>query len=380
MRNHHHTYCHIALIGCALLWLTGCSKDEAATPDPGPVQPVPTVPVPTGGSKPIPPGTTVEISSDDTRTISIHGDRAVSLQLTQSAYDDYLQRRNVQGITPILYATFRDDFDFITLLINEDNVPPSFGAVAFYNPARNDVQNIGLTTFDNTTSYGSAGKLQGVLILGGKSHLRKGPSLHEICHQWANYLIPTEFPGSAIGPHWGISGGNSRGQLGGFVQSTLSDTRTAPPSPNWSASDFAGQTLGGNSGPYNQMELYLMGMIPLEDVDPFDVFLNVRDIITDGRFVAWNSNTKINYTAEKIRDEFGIRLPLPADAQKDFRMLVVMLTPQPLTDAEWLNFNDQVFRFGIAGDDGEARNYNFWEATGGRATMKVDELSNSLIP
>ena len=85
----------------------------------------------------------------------------------------------------------------------------------------NDISGIGLSAFDNSFIYGSSGKLKSVMHLTRRDYLRAGPSLHELMHNWGNFGIDTEgtFNGTdffAFQPHWGFTGGNSKGQVGWF--------------------------------------------------------------------------------------------------------------------------------------------------------------------
>ena len=56
--------------------------------------------------------------------------------------------------------------------------------------------------------------------------LLSGPTLHEILHQWGNYILDSQFTNqqSAI-PHWGFS--SACCQLGGFEKSKLNQSSTA---------------------------------------------------------------------------------------------------------------------------------------------------------
>ena len=62
--------------------------------------------------------------------------------------------------------------------------------------------------------------------------------------------------------HWGFTGGSTKGQLGGFEQSTLVELEDS----SYSVAPFGPFANGGNGVPYNELELYLMGMAPLSSV------------------------------------------------------------------------------------------------------------------
>ncbi|MBC6411248.1 MAG: hypothetical protein GDA42_12505 [Ekhidna sp.] len=283
----------------------------------------------------------------------------------------------IEKLTASIYANFNDDFDFITVIINEEEKPENLSFFGRYSNIQNDIQNIGLEKFDNSARYGS-GRLQGILVLTGLRYLRSGPSLHEIAHNWANFLIEdTEWIRSSfVGAHWGFTGGNVRGQLGGFEQRTLSDQIT---SHDWFAAIFGPNASGGNLALYNEMELYLMGLIPLEEVTPFDMFTGLSNVIQDNDkgVIGFNAANKTTFTPELILERYGRRTPEPADSRKAFKMIVVVVTGTPLTEEQWEVVDTDAEWFGKPEADGSRLN-NFWEATGGRATMETGNLDKSL--
>jgi hypothetical protein len=249
----------------------------------------------------------------------------------------------------------------------------------------NATSGLGQKAFDLTRDYGSSGRLRAVMALADFSALAQGPSLHELMHTWGNFGIKAGGYEPAQGgggrpyadyrPHWGFTGGNTAGQLGGFRQSTLKTNVDGNPK-RYQAEDFGQYANGGNTVPYSEMELYLMGLIPAGQVTPFDVF---RDITAyDPRKNTWEADTRVRYDSTRILSELGARSPGVAAAQKDFRLLVVVLSDRPLSDAEWKAIDTDSERFGRAGDDGTFL-FNFWEATGGRARIKTDGLNGALL-
>ncbi len=129
-----------------------------------------------------------------------------------------------------------------------------------------------------------------------------------------------------------------------------------------------------NSVPYSQLELYLMGMIPASDVAPFDVFRGVT--FYDETTNEFEADTRVTYDSTRLRTELGVRSPSVATSQKDFRLLIVVLTDVPLTTADWDVYDQDSEAFGRkAADNG---GYNFWSATGGRGTMQTGNLKDAL--
>ena len=83
---------------------------------------------------------------------------------------------------------------------------------------KNETNGIGKNIFYNSSKYGSQRKLKSIIQMYHFEGIIRGPMLHEMMHNWANNSLPT-----TMGGHWGFLGGNNKGQLGGFDQSTLID-------------------------------------------------------------------------------------------------------------------------------------------------------------
>jgi hypothetical protein len=323
-----------------------------------------------------------------THTITIHtNQRVVSLEMSAEEYNSWITNDEFNNfvkraaLVQDIYQKFDDKFDFIFLILNETSRPANLTYVGEQVGTSNAVTGIGLTIYDNDAIYGSSGKLKSVIALTRKDHLLYGPSLHELTHNWGNFIIPTKdwndpSEYNAM-PHWGFTGGNTRGQLGGFQESTLQVNIGGNPD-RYSVGSFGGFANGGNSVPYTDLELYLMGMIPLTDVANFDVFSGLSQVTTAGSNIEFTASTRVTYNNAKIlADAGGARNPSNITSQKNFRSLVVIITPTPLTSAEWDTFDDQSEKFGRPSSD-DMPIYNFWEATRGFGTLETGNLLNAV--
>ncbi|GAB3428775.1 hypothetical protein [Niabella aquatica] len=315
-----------------------------------------------------------------------------SLEMTTENYD-YLIANNatvlwdsLKNFSKDIYTKFNDDFDFVIYLFNasNDDLRAQFGFYGQTSLVSNSVQGIGLGAFDNTVAYGSSGRLKSAIVLTRNTNILNGPTLHEICHTWANYGIPSKWwDGSQEIPyyaHWGFTGGSTKGQLGGFQQNTLQTNIDGNPN-KYSVSSFGGFANGGNSVPYNQLELYLMGMVPITNVPNFDVFSGITQAGVAGSNITFTAATRTTYDNAKLEQVLGgPRIPSSSSSQKNFRTLFVVITPSPLTEADWsfLDYHSQ--KFGTPGDDGLPAYYNFWEATNGIGTMQTGDLLSSVLP
>ena len=276
------------------------------------------------------------------------------------------------------YEHFNDEFDFLIFFPNVDLdrlVPGSING-AFYHSVKNDVQGIGLSMFSHNSSFGSAGKLQGVIFhnYDDPSSFR-GTLLHELMHRWGNFVVPiTSSPG---GPHWGFS--SSGGYLDCYDISNIIDHgggKFSAPNPFYFRS----------SEQYSPIELYLAGFIPPEEVPDFQIAEDGEWLLDERMYPVEDDNGYRMFTAsgfkthriEDIIAEHGPRVPDHSQAQKDFRAAVILLISEdyPATRERLERLSDDVFWFSHAGKDESGPPVtNFYEATGGRGTITIGGLS-----
>ena len=96
-------------------------------------------------------------------------------------------------------------------------------------------------------------------------------------------------------PHWGVSSVN--GQLGGFALSSLEELGEGL----YQANPFGTFANGGNRLPYSSLELYLMGMIPEEEVEDIVSFSGLS--ATNGQFFdsnQWSATQKVITTSDDL--------------------------------------------------------------------------------
>lgn len=309
------------------------------------------------------------------------GGNAYSLLMSSSEYNEWKnsdQFTNTEKRTALfqdVYKTFSDKFDFIFLVLNEDNIPENINYYGMLIDVSNNMSGIGIQQYYYSSDYGSSGKLKSVMQLTGRSFIQTGPMLHELMHNWGNFALPTENvdePGTNLTSypywgHWGFTGGSSKGQLGGFEQNSLEEIGTN----QYSVNAFGAFANGGNSIPFNEFELYLMGMAPISSVKSFDLF---------GEITSWEVGSKFNFTAnsrttydqESIVSLLGPRVPDSSDSQKEFNLLVIVLTDEALTDDQWNAVDSSVEWFSFPGPD-ENYLYNFYEATNGIGKIIIGE-------
>ena len=330
--------------------------------------------------------------------------------LVMHVYDDVTEPLPEPPVPYVLeiYRDFDDVFDFLILLPNVDSwystKETTFGT---YFSVMNDVEGIGRPLFLDT-QFGSAGKLRGVITLNFSRALMHGPLLHELNHAWANYVIPTSYKS-----HWGFSSAN--GQLGGFDRKHLKlvESNVYYAGVSWNpVSNF------GNSLPYSPIELYLAGFVEADQIPDIWVAPTGQWLESDQSENQTRTHTSLFvtdsteiYTIEDIVNQHGKRVPDAKTSPRNFRAAVVLLVDenQPLfaddiaivseharifsalnsLEYESCRYRDPYDRWPYtrpcSGDltrpwyspgfaSSGHRFYNYVEATGGRATLKFDEL------
>ena len=307
--------------------------------------------------------------------------RVSSLQMTEDEYNDYINNDGFSDgsirlpLVQDVYERFPDKYDFIFFVLNEPTIPSSLNYYGKLVGVSNSVEGIGLAQYDYSSDYGSSGKLKAIMQLTGLEYLKYGPALHELAHQWANFALPTHSvnaTGSDItsflyGSHWGFTGGSSPGQLGGFNQSSL----VLNGGNSYTVDSFGTFANGGNGVPFNEFELYLMGMLPLSSVTNFDMFTEITSLTINELGWNFNASNRTTYTPESIEEFLGERIPSFESSQKDFKLLVVVITDTPLTDDEWNKVDATAEWFSKKEDDGTSL-YNFWEATSGVGSITIE--------
>ena len=269
------------------------------------------------------------------------------------------------------YTYFEDNFDFLILISNLDFGEDRHRYFGQHYSEKNDIQGIGLDTYSNEY-WGATSKLQSMIHFTYYFAMGNGPTLHEVMHRWANYIVPQ------YAPHWRFTSAN--GQLGGFDAANLIDHG----GNKYTAGDFTLAGYAHNIEPYSPIELYLAGFIPPEEVPDLLVAENGaplldengNNVFIDGNPVFTASNLK-TYTIEDIIAENGSRVPDHLQSQRDFRAAAILLIDKnhPAIREKLHTVSETVSWFSYAGEDEFHQSYNFYEATGGRGTIAMSNLS-----
>ena len=262
---------------------------------------------------------------------------------------------------------YEDVFDYLIVVTDLPRDSPQYDYAGNYVDLSNYVYGTGTGVF-KTRVYGE--RLRGWIHLSYFDPSSFSRTLrHEIMHTWANFIIP------AGRPHWGFSSAN--GVLGGFDLAQL--TRLGDDS--YTAGNFSPHS--NDVHPYSSIELYLAGLIPPAEVPEIWV-------ATDG---AWSGDNDASghrvftaseietWSIQRIVTEHGARTPSWVDSQKGFRAATILIVDDLASAAGKAGELSAALRgFTHPGPDGDDNSYNFWEATGGRATVKIDDLRLNQSP
>ena len=287
--------------------------------------------------------------------------RVVNYILPKSEYDKFLED---QGDFPMIskkvYEYFKDDFDFIFVLSNEQQVPDGLYAGISYK-VQNDVEGIGSGIYNGSSIYGSEGRLKSVIHLPVPGFIVNGPFLHEIAHYWGNQgFIPT-----TVGGHWGYA--NVGGQLGGFSELVDLGDNTYQGKIE-GENGFGTFANGGNSVPYGNLELYLMGLIDVNELNDIQYAENPESQ-GSGKFTADNI---ITLTAAELIAEHGSRVPSVQNSQKEFNAITVVLSHEKMPDSALATISTNLENFARkSAPDSSWNGFNFWQATQEKASLNI---------
>ncbi|MDA8414679.1 MAG: fibronectin type III domain-containing protein, partial [Desulfobacteraceae bacterium] len=234
-----------------------------------------------------------------------------------------------QKIAQEYYKTHSDNLDFLVMYSTFDYSMPDPDTKGVYTAVKNDTLGINQSVFDNSALYGSNSKLQGTIDMGNVSLLAVNPygellnqSLtvlsHEFAHRFAAYVrykLPDNSLSTALlgkdNSHWSFlfdsqgsvmygNGWNNNGD-GTFTSTTVQNS-------------------------YSPLDLYLMGMIPKEQVPPMLLIDNpAMDPSQLPLLGATVSGAATTVSIGDIVAAEGERIPNSTTSQKQFNVGYILL-------------------------------------------------------
>ena len=256
-------------------------------------------------------------------------DDMVSLQVTPDEFDNISQLANpgTGKWPPIIANLFKDDFDFHLYLMNRGASVAGAEAQGSNLTVHTAAKGLGFST-GNLSNFAAWPNLLSIVFLGRSYDLASGNILHEIMHTWGNALIP-----EGDGGHW-PQASDIDGQLGGgYVRGSLRLV---------SGNTYVA-TRSEDTGLYADIELYMAGLLPASAVTPLSwlsnpVYVSTNDAYTEDTYTADGIVTR---DIDTIVASNGVRTPDSTQSKHDFRALVVVITPRPLSAADWFFYRTQ---------------------------------------
>jgi len=295
----------------------------------------------------------------------------------------------LEGVLGGMYAQLADDFDvvFVVSPLSLEDARLESPYQGKYYRVSNTTKGIGVSaTFNDAQYYGSDGKLQAVLHISHYNGMRNGPSLHELGHHWIQKGLDKDYAN-----HAGYSGmdDNVASQMGGFARSSLVNLgNNQYQADNGVTTTFyrhGYSSANPNGGPYGASDLYAMGLKPksvLKDMPYFtDLVWNDKKVGTFSSRLGMQTRTVESF----IGDLGGERKPAYGDSavQTSYKAAILLVDysgAKRRTNEMVVNLAHDAAWFGQASDDGDDSVYNFYEASGGAATMTTGDLSDSILP
>ncbi|MFV1980644.1 MAG: T9SS type A sorting domain-containing protein [Rhodothermia bacterium] len=287
---------------------------------------------------------------------------------------------NFEELAKQYYTVLPDDRDFLifSVLFNTGF------AGGFYLHVISDVEGIGRELWDNSSDYGSAGRLEGLIRT---TYPSASVLNHEMLHRSAAFLDDLNM---AADGHWKTV---ERSGTGFNLTTNRVNNGIYREIVKGSADNEYRAMHIDYSGVYNDLELYLMGLIPAAEVaTPIRALINPAfqetvspfpDCVVDGDPTPCISQTYDVYQADGIREieledivgAVGERLPDYRDEQKAFTSALVVVYDRPLTDVEFAALDFQMREYEKSMSDfgplSHTPDHTFEDATGGRATLET---------
>lgn len=277
-----------------------------------------------------------------------------------------------------VYAEHPDHFDLLFLVIAESGPLKAQGRFIRVGPVNRP--QLGLIGRGDAELHPIAPRLEGLVVLrlpDGEGY-RSGPALHESLHRYGQYLpAKAGFPRNG---HWGHTGVN--GQLGGFDPESLRCAVAGGQPPECPRDDdgrmrvvvdpFSPFANGGDRVPYAPLELYLMGLLPPEELPARIPRMRKPEMLdarhTDGGYVVRIMGLDHIETADVLAATDGPRPPASA-AERNPRAAFVLVSAKPAS--EEVRGAVSAWARGLAGAEPDWPWQSYCSATGGRARMET---------
>ena len=233
----------------------------------------------------------------------------------------------LNAICKKFYQHFDDEYDFLQIVIARIHFESRY-----HGATRNSIQGIGTPINNNDVQYGSGGRLLGLTIFPYAQGFDAGSPtmMHELGHQWINQLKFAPLAGSV--PHWplsdlatdimGYTTVNGSGQFDFTLQPLANGDYQKVP-------DASPKT-------YSDLSLYLMGMIPANQVASHFVFADQAQPID----LPTLKGPVTPLTINDVIAQAGVRVPDASQSQKRFRCATILVTKDGFAPPDMMRLYD----------------------------------------
>jgi hypothetical protein len=243
------------------------------------------------------------------------------------------QNVNAKEIAKLYYTHLADDRDFLvhaTTYPTDEVWANTAGTYASVSNSVKGLQGKSVNSIiDFSGEYGSKGRLQGFIDTYLGRSFENWLITHELTHRWALYTDPSL--SWDLGSHWG----------GVFLGTTGFGWNKVNQITKRSDSSII-VNYGISQNFFNKVELYLMGLIPIDSLDfPYTVYENATYLgdLPEGSLIQFSKSKTVS-RADFLR-VMDLRTPGLATSQKEFKLGFIVTSPRLLTARELAYFDNK---------------------------------------
>ncbi|MBP7775598.1 MAG: hypothetical protein KA371_00540 [Acidobacteria bacterium] len=172
---------------------------------------------------------------------------------------------DLRAVARRFYAHFDDTYDVLAVVPQDGQVD---GIDGYHLRVRNDVEGVGLTTFNRAAEFGSAGRLLGVEVFHQTGFVQNDISNHELAHTWGHAFDWTRIAGIARAGHAPAAHGPLMTGGESLVGAVLGPSRR----PALHADGTAVIERTPAPARHHPLDLYAMGLLDAPALPEFVVF------------------------------------------------------------------------------------------------------------
>ncbi|THJ31020.1 hypothetical protein E8K88_16270 [Lampropedia aestuarii] len=227
------------------------------------------------------------------------------------------------------YKNHADIYDFLIFSTGFNFDLGGDSTLGFHSLVKNEVQGLGRSLLDNTSQYGSTGKLQATIDMGPVARMVLDPFnaqfdkplntfVHEVMHQWGAYVKYKD--------RNGLIRSDLLGHQGGHWSYLLDTGASIMYGQSWRDNGDGTFTAIDGREFLSPIDLYLMGMVGKDEVPPLNLLVApAEDPNTINGIGDTIRATATSVTIDDIIAAQGPRIPSVENSQKDFHFAFIYL-------------------------------------------------------